>query len=345
MTLDLTIIVPAYNEASRMAAGMRRFDAAVAAGAIDLDRTEVVLVDDGSTDRTAAEADKLLAPLPHHRVIRLPSNQGKGAAVRAGIASARSTYTAFMDADMAIDPLAVPLLLDGLERHDVAIGCRALADSMVETAYVVRTLLSRLFNEVVTLGTGLGLKDTQCGFKSFRTPVARLLFHLVRIDRFAFDVEVLARARRLGLTITEVPVHWKHVEGSTVHPLHDSVAMVTDVYRSRRGQLAGPPVPTIAVEPSDGRVGATPELRRRLAGLLHDLLDGAPVPIVTTGNGGVVALLAMIEPEEVARVFPVIRDELAPDQVSRRALGLSGLIALGPLSGRLEASGASTPGA
>ena len=100
---------------------------------------------------------------------------------------------------MAIDPLAVPLLLDGLERHDVAIGCRALPDSMVETSYVVRTLDGRLFNELVTAGTGLGLKDTQCGFKAFRTPVARLLFHLVRIDRFAFDVEILARARRLGL--------------------------------------------------------------------------------------------------------------------------------------------------
>ena len=74
----------------------------------------------------------------------------------------------------------------------------------------------------MTAGTGLGLKDTQCGFKAFRTPAARLLFHLVRIDRFAFDVEILARARRLGLGITEVPVQWKHVEGSTVHPLHDS---------------------------------------------------------------------------------------------------------------------------
>ena len=340
MTLRLTIVVPAYNEDHRLAAGMRRFDTAVSAGAIDLDRTEVVVVDDGSTDRTAAVAEKLLAALPHHRVIRLPVNQGKGAAVRAGIATARSPYTAFMDADMAIDPLAIPLLLDGLERNDVVVGSRALPNSMVETTYAVRTLISRLFNELVTSGTGLGLKDTQCGFKAFRTPVARLLFHLVRIDRFAFDVEVLARARRLGLSIGEVPVHWKHVEGSTVHPLHDSVTMVSDVYRSRRGLLAGPPVPTIVVRPTTG--STDPGWRDQVADLLQNLLDGIPVSVVADGDG-LVALLAMVDPADVARVHAALRDELPSAEVTRRALGLDGLAALGPLAGRLDASG--PPGA
>ena len=340
MTLELTIVVPAYNEDHRLAAGMRRFEAAVSSGAIDLERTEVVLVDDGSTDRTASVAQKLLAGLPHHRVVRLPVNRGKGAAVRAGIATARSPFTAFMDADMAIDPMAVPLLLDRLESSDVVVGSRALPDSMVETAYAVRTLLSRLFNGFVTSGTGLGLKDTQCGFKAFRTPVARLLFHLVRIDRFAFDVEILARARRLGLSIAEVPVHWMHVEGSTVHPLHDSVSMVADVYRSRRGLLAGPPVPTISVRPA-GK-SSDPGLRRRVAGLLDDLLDGAPVSVVEDG-GGVVALLALVDPTEVARAFTALRHELAPAEVTRRALGLDGLVALGPLAGRLDAVGPCDP--
>ena len=333
MTLDLTIVVPAYNEDHRLAAGMLRFDAAVSAGAIDLDRTEVVVIDDGSTDRTASVADKLLATLPHHRVLRLPVNQGKGAAVRAGIATSRTPYTAYMDADMAIDPLAIPLLLDGLEHSDIAVGSRALPDSMVETAYVVRTLISRLFNEIVTTGTGLGLKDTQCGFKAFRTPVARLLFHLVRIDRFAFDVEILARARRLGLDISEVPVHWKHVEGSTVHPLHDSVRMVSDVYRSRRGLLAGPPVPTISVRPV-GRAADVDDLACRVAGRLAVLLDGAPVPVVTHG-GGVTALLALVDPADVAAVAADLADTCAPDEVTRRAFGLNHLIRLGPLAGRL----------
>ncbi len=338
VTLELTIVVPAFNEARRLGAGMRRFEAAVSAGAVDLEQTEVVVVDDGSTDATAATADKLLAGLPHHRVIRLPSNQGKGAAVRAGVAAARSTHTAYMDADMAIDPLAIPLLLDGLDHHDVAIGCRALPDSMVETNYAVRSLMGRLFNELVTTGTGLGLKDTQCGFKAFRTPVARLLFHLVRIDRFAFDVEILARARRLGLTITEVPVHWKHVEGSTVHPLHDSFAMIADVYRSRRGLLAGPPVATISVRATGAGTGTgapPPDLALRVSAQLDGLLDGDPVPVVHDQNG-VTALLAMVDPADVARAHAALRDRLAPLEVTRRALPLAGLAALGPLAGRLD---------
>jgi hypothetical protein len=341
MTLQLTIVVPAYNEARRLGAGMQRFDAAVSAGAIDLERTELVVIDDGSTDGTGTTAEKLLAPLPHHRVVRLPVNQGKGAAVRAGVAVSRAPYTAYMDADMAIDPLAVPLLLDGLETHDVAIGCRALPDSMVETSYVVRALMGRLFNELVTTGTGLGLKDTQCGFKAFRTPVARLLFHLVRIDRFAFDVEILARARRLGLTITEVPVHWKHVEGSSVHPLHDSFAMIADVLRSRRGLLGGTAVPAVSVRPPSGGAPVDRDLARRVSAMVSELLDGCPVPVVADGPG-VTALFALVDPADVTRVHRALGDRLAPLEVTRRVLPLSGLAALGPLNGRLDVPPAPT---
>ncbi len=173
MTPELTIVVPAFNEAPRLADGMKRFEAAVESGAIDLEKTEIVVVDDGSTDATEATAHKLLAPYPHHRVIRHPANRGKGAAVRTGVATATGTYTAYMDADMAIDPIAVPLLLDGLVTHDVAVGSRALPASMVESTYALRAVMGRLFNQLVMSGTGLRLRDTQCGFKAFRTPVAR----------------------------------------------------------------------------------------------------------------------------------------------------------------------------
>ena len=343
MTLQLTIVVPAFDEAHRLTEGMRRLDAAVAAGAVDADRTEVLVVDDGSSDETAAVADKLLAALPHHRVLRLPRNQGKGAAVRAGVAASRTEYTAYMDADMAIDPLAVPLLLDGLAQDDIAIGSRALRDSMVETTYVVRSLMGRLFNGLVTAGTGLGLKDTQCGFKAFRTPTARLLFHLVRIDRFAFDVEILARARRLGLGITEVPVHWKHVEGSTVHPLHDSWTMLADVLRSRRGQLSGPPVPSVAFRTGAAAgPGGLDDLTGQVTARLAPILDGAPVPVVREASG-VTVLLALVDPAVVARAHAALRDGLEGVTVTWRDLGLGDLVALGPLGGRLVAGVPSDP--
>jgi dolichyl-phosphate beta-glucosyltransferase len=333
MTPELTIIVPAFNEAHRLPGGMERFEAAVADGAVDVKRTEVVLVDDGSTDTTARTARALFAHLPHHRVVSLPVNQGKGAAVRTGVALAQGLYTAYMDADMAIDPRAVPELLDGLRTHDAAIGSRALPESMVDGTYALRAVMGRLFNWMVTSGTGLGLLDTQCGFKAFRTPAAKLLFHLVRIDRFAFDVEILARARRLGLRVTEVPVQWKHVPGSTIHPLHDSVGMLGDVYRSRLGLLPAPSVPGVIVaDPTSD--SAPDDLAKLVCAVVSGSLDGAPVPVVAEASA-VSVLLPLVDDEGAATVYSALRAEFASLHVFRRSVTLEQLVSMGPLSGRL----------
>jgi hypothetical protein len=335
MTPRLTILVPAFNEAARLPAGMARFAAAVADGAVDVDDTEVVVVDDGSTDDTAGTARRELAHLPHHRVVTLPANGGKGAAVRTGVALARTPFVAYMDADMAIDPRGVPSLLDALAVGDVAIGSRALVDSMVDGTYAVRAVMGRMFNRLVTSGTGLGLQDTQCGFKAFRTPAARLLFHLVPIDRFAFDVELLSRARRLGLRVTEVPVQWRNVPGSTIHPLHDSLTMLSDVFRSRFGLLATLPVPGVVV---GGRGGPPDETAAdRIAEVVSDTLAGAPVPVVVVGPS-VVTLLPLVEPAEVAEVYSALRAEFPAGEVTRQAMTVEALAGMGALSGRLRAA-------
>jgi glycosyl transferase family 2 len=351
---ELTVVVPAFNEADRLPEGMHRFDAAVAEGAIDVEETELLLVDDGSWDETAATATKLLAPFPHHRVISLPVNRGKGAAVRAGVAAARGRSIAYMDADMAIDPRAVPLLLEGLRDHDIAVGSRALRDSMVETTYVTRSLMGHVFNRLVTAGTGLGLRDTQCGFKALRAPVARLLFGLVGIDRFAFDVELLLRAHRLGLAITEAPVQWKHVVGSTVQPLTDSVTMVTDAFRSRLGLVPVPEVPAVIVK---GPTDDPSAVRADVTSLLASSADGrAGCLIVGDGDasgrdrssgrrGGssaagrgadITVLFPLLSPEQVAECWTELRAELDPLSVSRRMLTFGDLQAKGPLAGRIS---------
>ena len=239
MTLELSIIVPAFNEAHRLAEGMKRFDAAVSEGAVDLQRTEMLVIDDGSTDGTAATARSLLTHLPHHTVISLSANQGKGAAVRTGVAQARGEFTAYMDADMAIDPRAIPTLVNGLRTTDLVIGSRTLADSMVESTYAVRSVMGQLFNRLVTTGTGLRLRTPSAASRpSARRPPSSLppgADQPVRLRRGDPGPGPAA-----GIVFAEVPVQWRHVAGSTVHPLHDSVTMLADVWRSRLGLIPTP---------------------------------------------------------------------------------------------------------
>jgi dolichyl-phosphate beta-glucosyltransferase len=356
--LRLSVVVPAYNEAHRLVDGFERFRSAIQAGAVDVACTEVIVVDDGSNDDTAGRARTLLADLPHHRIIRLPFNQGKGAAIRAGISAARGAVTAYMDADMAIDPRAIPLLLDRLATTEAAIGSRSLPDSMVESRYMIRLLMGRLFNRLVTAGTDLDFLDTQCGFKAFRTEAARLLFHLVPIDRFAFDVEVLACAHRLGLAIAEVPVQWKHVPGSSVQPLHDSITMLADVYSSRLGLRRPSPVPAIAVsQPGTTRPGSrsgsgpvteghataadvtTAEGQRtdRVRMALTAGPTAIPLPLIS-GPHETLVLFPLVDPSDVSDCARSLRAALPDQMVVSRSLSLQGLLALAPLSGRIHSS-------
>jgi dolichyl-phosphate beta-glucosyltransferase len=330
---QLSIVVPAFNEAHRLAGGFERLHHAVGVGAIDLDRTEIIVVDDGSTDDTSGCARLLLADLPHYRLVRLSVNHGKGAAVRAGVTRARGVHTAYMDADMSIDPRSVPDLLDRLQTNDIAIGSRALADSMVEGRYVVRLLMGRLFNRLVTAGTNLDFLDTQCGFKAFRTEAARLLFHLVRIDRFAFDVEILACAHRLGLSIAEVPVQWKHVQGSSIQPLRDSLTMMADVYQSRVGLRTPPTVPAVAMTGPAGEPGGI-DVRQQTAFVRRALssdADAVPLPVLTRQNETLV-LFPLVDPFGITRTTDLLRHSLTGMEITHRSLSVADLLALRPLS-------------
>jgi len=245
--LTLSIVIPAFNEAPRLSQRAARLAHAVAAGVIDPWTTELIVVDDGSTDDTARLAEELLAPaFPRMRVLRLDENSGKGAAIRVGTAAATGPVVAFMDADMSVDPMQLPQLMEAIASADVVIGSRSLPNSSVELDSPHRVVMGRTFSALVNVLTNVDIKDTQCGFKAFRTPMARILFHLMVVDRFAFDVEVLSLARRLGMRITEVPVQWREAGNSTVRPLADSFSMAFDVLRMRAREK-WPHIPALVV--------------------------------------------------------------------------------------------------
>ncbi len=227
--LDVSIIVPAYNERRRLP----RLLEAISTGT-DGQQTEVIVVDDGSTDGTADLAERLLATSTHARVIRLAENGGKGRAVRQGMLHARGHAVVFMDADHATDLACLPALLAALDTADIAIGSRSHEGSVVSEARAVRMVMGRSYNRLIRSMTRLPIRDTQCGFKAFRAPVARLLFSMATVDGFAFDVELLTHAMRFGFSVAEVPVNWHHVDGSKVSRLVDPLRMSVDTFRATR---------------------------------------------------------------------------------------------------------------
>jgi hypothetical protein len=259
---DISVVVPAWNEEARLPATL-----AALTDALDPRTSEIIVVDDGSADATANVASVLLASLPHALVLRMPCNRGKGAAVRAGVARARGQAIVFMDADLATALDDLPALVGALDHAHVAIGSRAVTGAQVTGASPTRVGMGRAFNHMVRAVTPLSLVDTQCGFKAFRASTAKLLFHLSRLDGFAFDVEVLTLAHRIGYPITEVPVHWTAVEGSHIRPVSDAVTMTGDLLRtSWRWQ----PHRLVGLLPFVGAAGAQ-QVASRLQHRLPDL--------------------------------------------------------------------------
>jgi dolichyl-phosphate beta-glucosyltransferase len=324
--LSLSLVVPAYNEGRRLEAGVTRLRTAIEAGAISAQTTEFIVVDDGSSDDTTAEANRLFSAFPHVRHVRLPENRGKGGAVRAGVAVASAPVIAFADADMAIDPAQAPDFVGSLSTADLAIGARADPESSVDRPSLQRSVMNRAFNRLVNVLTHVSLADTQCGFKAFRAPVAKLLFHCSVTERFAFDVEVLSLARRLGLSIREVPVRWLRVEGSQIRPWTDARSMVHDVTRAARGAALAPPIPTWAVKVPGEHPGATTP-RDSLRALLP---PGRP--ILVPDDGPILVLCPLMDEAAIEATARQIAARYPGAAFERTATTVAQLIALKPLS-------------
>lgn len=229
MTPTYTFIIPAYNEADVIGEAVLR----TAAYARTLGAAwELIVVDDGSTDGTADVARRLVSRVPQLVVLRLASNQGKGAAVRAGILAGQGTWRIFLDADLSTTPEMFERFRPYLERYDILIASRGLPDSrIVRHQSVFRETSGRIFNTIVRRLLSVPFRDTQCGFKAYHARVADL-FVRQEFPGWAFDVEVLTRASRAGLRIREIPVVWVNDPSSTVR-FSAALRAVGDIWKIR----------------------------------------------------------------------------------------------------------------
>ncbi len=234
----LSIIIPAYNEESRLP---RTLDLIRSYAAAKSFSAEALVVDDGSGDGTAAAVERAAEDWPGVRLLRNPGNRGKGYSVRNGMLHAAGNVALFSDADLSAPIEEADKLLEALEAgHDVAIGSRGLRPELIAVRQSsLRETAGKTFNLLVRTLVGLPFHDTQCGFKAFRREAARAIFSRQQIDGFGFDVEALYLANKLGYRAVEVPVRWSHVEGTKVSMFGDSARMFADLLRIRWLDLQG----------------------------------------------------------------------------------------------------------
>jgi dolichyl-phosphate beta-glucosyltransferase len=234
---ELSVVIPAYNEERRLVWSLIRVFHFLRDRGV---QGEVIVVDDGSRDRTAELVRQLARSRPGLRLVANPGNRGKGYSVRHGMLEARGRVALFTDADLSAPIEEAPKLLDALAEYDVAIGSRALDRSLIfHRQPRWRELAGIAFNRALRLFTGLPFEDTQCGFKAFRMDRARILFEQQTIEGFGFDPEILFLARRHGLRTVEIPVRWAHDPDSRVAVLSDGLKMVRDVVRVRWNAMRG----------------------------------------------------------------------------------------------------------
>ena len=234
----ISVVIPAYNESGRIG---KALDEVLSCVHERNWRAEVLVVNDGSTDRTAAIVQEFAELHPEVRLLNNPGNRGKGFSVRQGVLHAVGDIVMFTDADLSAPMEEAEPLFEALRQGaDIAIGSRWLErkrQSLKQPLY--RRFFGRCFNAITRLVMGLPFADTQCGFKAFLRPVAQTIFQLQRIERWGFDPELLFIALKRGYTIREVPVTWGHDERSRLSYLKDGVKMLEEIAYIRWEAFAG----------------------------------------------------------------------------------------------------------
>ncbi len=233
-----SIVLPAYNEAERIAVTL---DKVMRYAEQRGGRTEVIVVNDGSTDHTADIVREQAGRHPSLRLVENPGNRGKGYSVRSGMLHARGDVLLFSDADLSSPIEEADKLFAAIQAGaDIAIGSRWVRTELqVKRQPIHRQLMGRMFNQALRLILGMNFKDTQCGFKAFNRRAAEVVFPQQRIERWGFDPELLYLAKRSNLRIEEVPVAWSHREGTRIHPVRDGLRMFAELFKIRWNAIRG----------------------------------------------------------------------------------------------------------
>jgi dolichyl-phosphate beta-glucosyltransferase len=229
----ISIVIAAYNEEHRIGESLLKVKDYVTKQNMDY---EIIVVDDGSTDNTKQLVTDYKTEIDNLKIISYPINKGKGYALRQGVLASTGEKVLVSDADLStpIEELDKLLPLISSQECDVAIGSRALATSTIIIKQPWwRQGMGKTFNRFVKLIVLEDFNDTQCGFKLFSKEAASSLFNNARIDRFAYDVEILSLAKYKGYRVSEVPVKWLNSPDSKVHPIFDSLKMLFDLIRIR----------------------------------------------------------------------------------------------------------------
>lgn len=232
--MDLSVIIPAYNEQARI---LQTIDSVRAFLATRSWTSQIIVVDDGSADDTAAVVEAGADARPGVLCVRAPKNAGKGAAVRLGLAASTGALVGYIDADDKTDISALDVVFESIAAGaDIVIGDRTLNTSNIDVARrAYRQWGSEQFRRLLRWWMGLGdFPDTQCGFKFFRAEVMQGLFARMHIDGYMFDVEVLLLASRDGLRVDRIPVRWRDDPDSRFKPVSGSVRNLRELYRIRK---------------------------------------------------------------------------------------------------------------
>ena len=234
----LTVIIPAFNEEKRLGPTLEKVCRYLQKWR---NPSEILVVDDASTDGTLALAKKWQKKYPRSiRVITYPHNVGKGGAVRAGVLAARGNYILFSDADLSTPIEETEKLWKAMDHADMAVGSRALKDSnIVIPQPALRKLSGWVFRTLTHLITVSVVRDTQCGFKMFSRPLGLKVMKAQRVARFGFDVEMIFLAVKYGYKVAEVPVTWADSPNSTVNPFKDGLRMFGNLLEIRWNDLCG----------------------------------------------------------------------------------------------------------